>query len=487
MVLRIRKASPMPRNGARDTRAGAVRPVRTGIVAATRVQAELARRWFVPMLAIMLAACAEPTAHLAAMAPIAQAARTLPAAQGANPPPDTPAGSDAAAQHRSAAAPGGIPGAEAQEPAPRGPATAPPPPRRWLPVPLAEGRLRARDLGLVINTADPYSVAVGAHYRRARGLLPQQVLELELPLQPQVGPQELAALRERIDAHFGDRVQALALAWVQPFAVRCNSLAAALALGFDAALCEDTCGRPRASPYFGSTSLQPWQDHGMRLAMHLAAPSVEQALALIDRGVAADGALRRRGAPAATALFVSTPDRARNVRAALYPPAGALQVRAEVAPSSSKMRSSSSSRTPPPLQPVQPLRPPSVIARDADLGTMAGHGPLLLLHLGIAVVPGMEQLHFVPGAVADHLTSTGGRLDGSSPQTSALAWIAAGATASHGTVSEPCNHLQKFPHPQILLAHLAGGATAIEAYWRSVAWPQQSAFVGEPLAAPYGW
>ncbi|HEU4845882.1 MAG TPA: TIGR03790 family protein, partial [Burkholderiaceae bacterium] len=29
------------------------------------------------------------------------------------------------------------------------------------------------------------------------------------------------------------------------------------------------------------------------------------------------------------------------------------------------------------------------------------------------------------------------------------------------------------------------GATAIEAYWRSVAWPAQGLFIGEPLAAPY--
>jgi len=33
--------------------------------------------------------------------------------------------------------------------------------------------------------------------------------------------------------------------------------------------------------------------------------------------------------------------------------------------------------------------------------------------------------------------------------------------------------------------HYLQGATAIEAYWRSVAWPQQSLFVGEPLAAPF--
>ena len=27
---------------------------------------------------------------------------------------------------------------------------------------------------------------------------------------------------------------------------------------------------------------------------------------------------------------------------------------------------------------------------------------------------------------------------------------------------------------------------ALEAYWRSVAWPAQGVFVGEPLAAPFG-
>jgi uncharacterized protein (TIGR03790 family) len=68
---------------------------------------------------------------------------------------------------------------------------------------------------------------------------------------------------------------------------------------------------------------------------------------------------------------------------------------------------------------------------------------------------------------------------------SALAWISAGATASYGTVSEPCNHLQKFPHPQVLLLQYVQGASAIEAYWKSVAWPQQGVFIGEPLAAPF--
>ena len=68
---------------------------------------------------------------------------------------------------------------------------------------------------------------------------------------------------------------------------------------------------------------------------------------------------------------------------------------------------------------------------------------------------------------------------------SVLDWLESGATASYGTVSEPCNHLQKFPHPQVLLLNYVQGATALEAYWRSVAWPTLGVFVGEPLAAPF--
>jgi uncharacterized protein (TIGR03790 family) len=83
------------------------------------------------------------------------------------------------------------------------------------------------------------------------------------------------------------------------------------------------------------------------------------------------------------------------------------------------------------------------------------------------------------------LTSVGGRLVPDNGQSTVLEWIDSGATASHGAVSEPCNHLQKFPHPQVLLLHYLQGATALEAYWKSVAWPQQSLFVGEPLAAPF--
>jgi uncharacterized protein (TIGR03790 family) len=326
-------------------------------------------------------------------------------------------------------------------------------PQRWLPVSRATGHLGVANLGLVINTADPYSIEVGRYYARARHLAPSQVLRLALPVQATLDEADFKRLRDAIGHRFGARIQALALAWVTPYAVACNSITGALALGFDAALCRNTCAPSRPSPYFNARTARPFTDLQLRPSMLLAAPSVAEAKALIDRGVAADGSLGLRGAPPAVAYFMETDDAARNVRAALFPPPAELP-RFDV-----------------------DVRVEHGVLRDQDR--------LLIYETGLAEVPGLDTLHWLNGALADHLTSFGGQLDRHAGQMSALAWIAAGATASYGTVSEPCNHLQKFPHPQVLLGQYLQGATAIEAYWKSVAWPQQGVFVGEPLAAPF--
>lgn len=327
-------------------------------------------------------------------------------------------------------------------------------PRHGLTVPRLRGRLAARELGLVINSADSYSVAVGEFYARARGLEPAQVLRVSLPVQRSLGGAEFALLAAQIEAHFGAGIQALALAWRQPYAVGCQSITGALALGIDAGLCERSCARTRVSPYFNSATARPWTDLRMRPSMLLAASDVEGAEALILRGIAADGSLGLRGAPPVQAHFVVTRDAARSVRARLFPaPALLNSAGVEV-----------------------------VVGRD---GAPPDAGRVLLYLTGVSQVAELERLHFVPGALADHVTSFGGRLDGGSGQTSALEWISAGATASYGTVSEPCNHVQKFPHPEALLLHYLQGSTALEAYWKSVAWPSQGVFVGEPLAAPF--
>ena len=162
------------------------------------------------------------------------------------------------------------------------------PVRRWVRVPKVSGRLTARDLGLVINMADPYSVEVGEYYIRARKLAPEQVLRLRLPVSATLTPEEFKGLADEVALRFGAPVQALALAWVTPYAVNCNSITGALALGYDAGLCTRTCSPSRPSPYFNAATARPFSDAKMRPSMLLAARDATTAKAMIDRGVAAD-------------------------------------------------------------------------------------------------------------------------------------------------------------------------------------------------------
>jgi uncharacterized protein (TIGR03790 family) len=103
---------------------------------------------------------------------------------------------------------------------------------------------------------------------------------------------------------------------------------------------------------------------------------------------------------------------------------------------------------------------------------------------GLVKVKKINSNQYFPGAIADHLTSSGGQLTGGS-QMSILRWLDAGATASYGTVVEPCAFTQKFPNPGIVIERYTNGESLVEAYWKSVAWPGQGVFVGELMASPY--
>lgn len=323
-----------------------------------------------------------------------------------------------------------------------------------MPFPQLPSRLTAADIGLVINSADPASVQVGEHYMAVRKLKATQVLRVELPLRPGLTRDEFERFAAAITAHFGRETQALALAWTAPYAVDCQSITGALALGFDAGLCGNGCARSRPSRYFNSATARPFAELGMRPSMLLAARTVEQAKALIDRGAAADRALALRGRPPVTAALLITDDTARRVRMALYPPPGLL-------------------------------RPVGVDVRVLPAVELAAQQRVVMVTTGSVKPPLEPAPDWAAGGIGDHLTSFGGDLLGTHGHGTALDWIASGAVASYGTVSEPCNHLQKFPHPQLLLARYVQGATALEAYWKSVAWPAQGLFVGDPLAAPF--
>ena len=91
---------------------------------------------------------------------------------------------------------------------------------------------------------------------------------------------------------------------------------------------------------------------------------------------------------------------------------------------------------------------------------------------------------FVPGAMADSLTSFGGRILEPNDHTTLLALLNAGASGSFGTVVEPCNYLEKFPSAQIYF-YQARGFNLAECFYQSVTNPYQGLLVGEPLAAPF--
>lgn len=309
----------------------------------------------------------------------------------------------------------------------------------------ARAQLTPGQLGLVVNDDDPSSVAIAEYYRQARGIPAQQVVHVRLPGAPrQLGAAAFADLKQQIDSQLAPTVRAVLFVWTAPYAVECNGLTAAYTLGFDAAQCSKPCGPGRPNPYFNGSQLP----QGMRLSMLLPSAPEAVARAVVDRGRVAGFST-----PQAGAYFLRTSDKARSTRAALFPPSASVPAR--------RLR-------------IHTLRQ----------DVLEGADDIMLYETGAARVDKLETLHFLPGALADHLTSWGGDLLGDR-QMSSLRWLEAGATASYGTVSEPCSHWQKFPHPEVLLRHYLGGATAIEAYWRSVAWPAQGVFIGEPLARPY--
>lgn len=325
--------------------------------------------------------------------------------------------------------------------------------------PLASPRLTASELGLVINEADEYSIAVGSFYARKRSIPDDRIVRIRLPVKPVLTPDEFAPIRQQLLNAFGKNVQAVALAWRMPWAVGCNSITSALTLGFDAQLCANTCAPSKLSPYFNSRSTRPFTELGIRPSILLASESEAGAFELISRGTAADGSLRPMGRPNVVALYAVTGDKARNVRAPLNP------------------KPQTVSRHGVEIEVTSPVH---TSKRRYDPSR------LVLYQTGAIRVPHLSDLRFADGALADHLTSSGGALaiqEGG--QMSALEWIKAGATGSYGTVSEPCNHPQKFPHPRVVLQEYLNGSTLLEAYWKSVAWPAQGVFIGEPLAAPF--
>ena len=308
----------------------------------------------------------------------------------------------------------------------------------------------ARHLGLVINSNDANSKALGSYYMQRRKIPAENVIYVHFPYnQTTLTQKQFAELRSQVTKATPSHIQAYALAWTEPYRVDCMSITSAFAFGFSDGYCAKGCQSTQQSAYFNSKSHKPWNHHRVRPAMMLAGATLEDAKKLIDRGVNADATY-----PLGTAYLLSTSDKARNGRLGFY-----------------KMADQ------------QYGKRFKVSLLEAD--RLNDKKDVFFYFTGLTHVNGLDSLDFLPGAIADHLTSNGGNLTSTSGQMSALRWLEAGATASYGTVVEPCNFPQKFPNPVIIMEHYLNGDSLIEAYWKSVQWPGQGVFIGEPLASPF--
>jgi uncharacterized protein (TIGR03790 family) len=315
-------------------------------------------------------------------------------------------------------------------------------------VSSAHAAIDRNTLAILINDADPFSREVGEYYARARDIPLANRIHLRIPNNSNLPRAAFNALKIDLASRLPDRIQAVAAIWLRPYRVDCMSITSALAFGFDERFCASGCMPTQPSALYDSPTSSPYTDFGIRPAMLVAAGSVAAAKAMIDRGVAASVGER----DSVGAYLMTTGDRNRDIRGTAF-------------------RHLVDS-------------PPHRVIPIPGSSFPTGASNVMFYFTGATRVAGSETLQFVPGAIADHVTSWGGIFD-QDQQMTALAWIDAGATGSYGTVVEPCSIPGKFPDPDVLVRRYASGAPLIEAYWESVGMPGQGLFVGEPLAQPF--
>ena len=339
-------------------------------------------------------------------------------------------------------------------------------------VVLPRRAIQPKEVALIVNSQDPQSVNVAAYYRQARNIPAANVIEVSFPAaSTSITQQDFDVIKAQVDAAADalSDIQALVITWTEPWKVRENdtakgmSITSAFTLGFHPDYYNDTalvCEATRATLYYNTDSVRPYSDFGLRPAMMLAGAGQQNVIDLIDRGAAADQTF-----PGGAGYFIRTTDAARsNPRFATF----VNTVDAFGRPDALRMNYIDNS------------------AGAANENYLSNTPDVLFYFTGLATVPDIGTNAYVAGAVADHLTSAGGVLTGPNPQMSILRWLEAGVIASYGTVVEPCNFADKFPHTTNFVSPYFSGATVLEAYWKSVRTPGEGIFVGDPLARPYG-
>ncbi len=309
--------------------------------------------------------------------------------------------------------------------------------------------INSQTLALIINKADPVSVETGQYYKKLRNIPEQNIIYISIKNPgSSITPDIFNKIYQQVQLQTGKNIQAYALAWSKPYKAGCMSITSAFSLGYDKQYCATECKTTKSLDYYNSNSRQPFNDYKIRPSMMLAGSNIESIKKTLNKGVQAD-----YSRPKGTAYLLNTSDKERNVRSVIYP-----QI----------------------IKQLSSIINIEIIRKNY----IADKEDVMFYFTGNTYVGSLSSNNFIAGAAADHLTSTGGVLFGKH-QMSILKWLDAGATASYGTVLEPCNFLAKFPNPGTLMSHYLNGNTILEAYWKSVAMPGQGVFVGEPLSSPY--
>lgn len=340
----------------------------------------------------------------------------------------------------------------------------------WFAAALPALALGPLETLVVVNRNDAASRDLGEAYLQKHGIPASHRCEVALPTRTQeITPETFERdVRVPIDAHLDrhglrNQIQVVVFCWAGPTRVGGNGLPAVWYYGHKppkpgAPKChvaDDSRNRyfMAERPYRSSAGWSPFK---APLAFVLTARTAEDALAAIDGAASAEG-LRPD-----SSLFVlaSSGDSARNVRARFHPGVAAQFAREGW---SGRLETPASA-------PALPERPPAVCS------------------LGQANFPAAwatNGFRMAPGSIGENLTSCGGQLP--KPclgQHGVWDWLSAGASASYGTVTEPCNFTSKFPHP-VYAYYCARGWSAAEALWMAVENPYQGLFAGDPLAAPF--
>jgi len=312
---------------------------------------------------------------------------------------------------------------------------------------------------VVVNQASSNSVALGNYFCEQRQVPPQNVLSINWSggntlwasndfqtnlVIPLLNMLTAGQLTNQVDYV----VLSMDIPFQTSFGSTVNSTTSALFYGLRLGNPSDTNSYAASETSFGQAATVGAPGYSFLTTM-ITAESLAQAEALVDQGVGSDSTF-----PQAPVVLAKSSDPLRNIRYPYFDNA---------------------------IFNVDILGVSSILRTNTDL--ISWPNGCLGYETGLAQFS-VPSGTFVPGAIADSLTSYGGIIFGSNDQTNLLTFINAGAAGSYGTVAEPEADTQKFPNPQAYF-YQARGFSLAESYYQSINVPYLGLIVAEPLAAPF--